>query len=147
MSESGKEEKFEDLKSRMTMIVEIDYKSLEEKYKDTKGLNKLKEEAKLEQVYIGAIKIRDHFPDVSKVSEAILTEFYELDPSKNPYREIRKLSASLQNVQYGIVKRKNCTSYEWKERLGSRHSGWLKDGENEKDFIELIFAHRPEKDG
>ena len=22
-----------------------------------------------------------------------------------------------------------------------------KDGENEKDFIELIFAHRPEKDG
>jgi len=143
--EEKKEEKLPDFKSRMTIIVDMDYKSLEEKYKNEPGVAQLKKEAKLEQVYIGAIKIRDHFPDVSKVSEAILEEFYKLDPSKNPYREIRKLAASLQNVQYGIVKRKNCTSYEWEERLGSRHSSWLEE-EKKEDFIELIFAHRPERE-
>lgn len=144
--EEKKEEKLPDFKSRMTIIVDMDYKSLEEKYKNEPGVAQLKKEAKLEQVYIGAIKIRDHFPDVSKVSEAILKKFYELDPSDNPYREIRKLAASLQNVQYGIVKRKNCTSYEWKERLGPEYSDWSNEEENEKDFIELIFAHRPEKE-
>lgn len=148
-SASKEEEKLPDFKSRMTMKVEIDYKSLEKKYKNSPGLDTLEKEAKLEQVYLGAIKIRDNFPDVSKVDKAILEEFYELDPSKNPYREIRKLAASLQNVQYGIVKRKNCTSYEWEDRFKKKYEGEYKNKYKEwlngkEDLIELKFA-KPRK--
>jgi hypothetical protein len=133
----------------MTIRVDMDYESLKEKYEREHGTAQLEKEARLEQVYIGAIKIRDNFPDVSKVSKAILKKFHKLDPWDNSYREIRKLAASLQNVQYGIVKRKNCTSYEWKERLEklqTDYSKWLNKEEGEKDFVDLILARPSEKE-
>ena len=69
-----------------------------------------------------------------------------MDPSKNPARKIRKLSESLQNVQYGGVKKSNCTSFEWKELLKELHEyqdksylDWYTLEEKKGDYVQLYF--------
>jgi len=102
-------EKLSDFKSRVTMIEEIDFKSLNSRITDTKRLG---DEARLEQVYLGATMIGKHFSDVQEVSKEILQWFYKQDPSKQPARRIRKHAASLRNVQYGKITRANCEDWE-----------------------------------
>jgi cytidylate kinase len=107
-------EKLSDFKSRMTIIENIDFKSLALTTKDTE---RLQNEARLEQVYLGAAMIGRHFPDVQKVTKEILDHFHKLDPAEAPARAIRKLAGSLRNVQYGSVSRANCESWdiEWED--------------------------------
>jgi len=101
-------EKLSDFKSRVTMIEEIDFKSLNSEKTDTE---RLQDEARLEQVYLGASMITKHFSDVQEVSKEILEWFHRQDPSKEPARKIRKYAASLRNVQYGKITRVNCESW------------------------------------
>jgi hypothetical protein len=106
-------EKLSDFKSRVTMIEKIDYTSLNSDGTDTKLLT---DQARLEQVYLGATMIGKHFSDVKEVSKEILEWFHRQDPSKEPARKIRKHVASLRNVQYGKITRVNCESWDKKER-------------------------------
>jgi hypothetical protein len=114
-------DKFSDFKSRITIDAKIGYDSLMSKTKEN--------EARLEQVYIGATMIHKHFPDVKQISKAILSEFNKLDPSETPARKMLKWATCLQNVQYGKVSRKNC--HNW---------GKLKwNDEEDLEFIDLDF--------
>lgn len=106
-------EKLSDFKSRVTIIEEIDYKSLSAKATDSERLS---DEARLEQVYLGASMIGRHFSDVRQVSKEILEWFHRQDPAKQPARNIRKHAAGLRNVQYGKITRANCEGWgAWPE--------------------------------
>jgi hypothetical protein len=115
-------EKREDFESRMTMIQKIDYKSLQ----DERGRvgerdgHVLDEEAKLEQVYLGAKRINDFFNDVTQIDIDVLKAFWSLSPETVPARKIGRLAASLRNVQYGRVHKGNCISLEWHELIDSK---------------------------
>ena len=114
-------EKLSDFQSRMTMLESVDYESLRSEYKDSE---KLQNEGKLEQVYLGATMIREHFSDVQSVSKEVLEQFHKFDPAETPSRKIRKLAASLRNVQYGRIIRENCDNWEdveWKDDEGYYH--------------------------
>ena len=119
------QEKMKDFQSRMTMIEKIDYASLKEMY-----LNKedLAIEARLEQVYLGAIMIRKYFSDMQYVSKGILTQFRKQEPSEAPARKIQRLVASLNNVQYGKVTKENC-----------RNWGDLKWEKGDDELVKLVF--------
>jgi len=134
-----KGEKLSDFKSRITMIEKIDYKSLQFKYGDLRE-SELKDEARLEQVYLGASMIHDIFSDVREVSQDVLNLFYQLDPEEVPAREIRKLVLSLQNVQYGRVNKKNCNSPEWEKEKEDLGLDWDETEEAEEKFVKLYFA-------
>jgi ATPase family associated with various cellular activities (AAA) len=139
--ESG--EKLSDFKSRMTMIERIDYASLavpdpdeDEEWKDdpaarSRRAYELEMEAKLEQVYLGAMMIRSQFSDVQEVSREVLEQFYRLEPEKAPARRIRQMAVSLRNVQYGRVTRENCA--EWRIR------NWGSDPLG-RDPVTLVFS-------
>jgi hypothetical protein len=106
-------QKLSDFKSRMTMIERIDYRSLRNEYDNKERLDR---EARLEQVYLGAILLQQAIPDVAAVEYAVLDQFYIMDPSDSPARAIRKRVALLSDVQYGTVTRKNCEDWgpvEW----------------------------------
>jgi hypothetical protein len=120
-------EKLSDFKSRVTMIEEIDFRSLNSEKTDTE---RLQDEARLEQVYLGATMIRKHFSDVQEVSKEILEWFHRQDPSKQPARKIRKYAASMRNVQYGKITRANCEG--WSEELPH-----IEDGEKP---VKLVFG-------
>jgi hypothetical protein len=106
---SGKKgDKVEDFKSRMTMIAQFDYESLSKKREDAT----LIDDARLEQVYLGASLIRQLYPDVRLVSESVLKVFHKLDPAKAPARTIRKLIRLLRSVQYGKITEENCRPWE-----------------------------------
>ena len=110
----GAGEKLSDFKSRVTMIEQIDYKSLNSERADTERLG---DEARLEQVYLGATMIGKHFSDVKEARKEILEWFHRQDPSKEPARKIRKHVASMRNVQYGKITKENCQGWEdrWPE--------------------------------
>ncbi len=102
-------EKLSDFRSRMTLQERIDFESLEDAYRHDTSL--LQSEARLEQVYLGAVMIHRFFPDVVEVSEAVLRQFHKLNPAEGPARTIRRMCESLKDVQYGRVSKKNCE--EW----------------------------------
>jgi hypothetical protein len=102
-------EKLSDFKSRMMLIESIDFKSLSSNCKDT---NRLQNQARLEQVYLGATLIKHHYSDVHEISKEVLQQFFILDPSEAPARRIAKMASALRNVQYGRITRKNCTYWE-----------------------------------
>ncbi|MFZ2650497.1 MAG: AAA family ATPase [Burkholderiaceae bacterium] len=122
---SDRKEKLSDFESRMSQVKRIDYESLKT---ESAGKKQFEATAKLEQVYLGAIMIRRYFPDVTRVSEAVLRHFYGMNPAEVPARHIRRLCTTLQNVQYGEVSRRNCE--EW----GAKN--WPK---GDKSFVELNF--------
>ncbi|MDS4042292.1 MAG: hypothetical protein RKP20_14060 [Candidatus Competibacter sp.] len=127
-NDKTKKEKREDFESRMTMIERIDYKSMfENRIVGRTGID-LKHEAKLEQVYLGAKRINDAFNDVKQIDRDILKAFYELEPEEAPARRIKRLAASLENVQYGRVHKGNCTSLEWQKVIDEN----------------ILLEHRPE---
>lgn len=106
---SGKKgDKVEDFKSRMTVIARFDYQSLSLRRDDAT----LIDDARLEQVYLGASLIRQLYPDVGLVSESVLNVFHKLDPAKAPARTIRQLIRSLRSVQYGKITAENCRAWE-----------------------------------
>ncbi|MBW2603317.1 MAG: AAA family ATPase [Deltaproteobacteria bacterium] len=115
-----KGEKISDFESRMTLIREIDLTSLIGSFgrSSTEG-RKILHQAKLEQVYLGATMIRKFFPDVSIVDYNVLEYFYNKDPFKRPFREIRRECSALKNVQFGRVSKKNFRQIDpdrWSER-------------------------------
>lgn len=129
----GAADKLPDFISRMTMTERIDYKSLKKLY--GRNTSQIQDEARLEQVYLGATMIRRHFPDVQEVTREVLERFHAIDPEgESPARTIRKLAASLRNVQYGKVSKENCAAWEeivdWPVRTS-------KDG---AQFVKLIFG-------
>jgi len=128
--EVKKMDKLSDFESRMTMIERIDFGSLAEAYK--KDSERLQREARLEQVYLGAVMIHHFFSDVTKISSAVLKQFGKLDPAESPARKIRGMAEALKDVQYGSVSRINCES--WKDAT------WEK---NEDDNI-FVHVHFPE---
>jgi hypothetical protein len=101
-------EKFSDFNSRMTLREEIDYKSLYSKGKNKNERNRIEHEAKLEQLYLGAVLIRTYFPDVNEVSLNILKYLYNQKPEEESSRELRNIIRSLRNVQYGRITCNNC---------------------------------------
>lgn len=107
-----KGEKLSDFKSRMTMIEKIDYQSLRNAYSNKA---KLDEEARLEQVYLGAIMLQNTIPDVSVVDYEVLKQFHIMDPAESPARAIRKRVTLLTNVQYGTITKVNCVNWEGAE--------------------------------
>ncbi len=124
-----KAEKLSDLESRMTLQRSIDYSSLE-------AASGFREEfyaqARLEQVYLGALMIRRQHPDVHTVTREVLKYFHGLNPAGKPARRIRKLVAGLRNVQYGRVSRKNCVSWN--------KTGWPRKSKKNSGPIKLNFG-------
>ena len=108
-------EKREDFESRMTLHEKIDYKSMMNKRIGERTVGDVTNEAKLEQVYIGAQMINNAFRDVTRIDLDIIKAFALLDPSVAPGRKVKRMASSLQNVQYGRVNKGNCTSLEWKD--------------------------------
>lgn len=102
-----KGEKLSDFRSRMTMTLKIDFGALQsdEKFK----------EARLEQIYLGATMVHKFFPDIQYISREVLKQFQSLNPSEAPARKLLKWASSLQNVQYGIITKENCGSWEGTE--------------------------------
>jgi hypothetical protein len=100
-------EKMSDFKSRMSAIALIDYPSIKAAYGED-NVTTLNQQAKLEQVYLGAMMIRAQFSDVQQVSLEILKHFHHFHPDKTPAREIRRAVSSLRNVRYGKITRENC---------------------------------------
>lgn len=126
--ELRKAEKLSDFKSRVSLIKAIDYKSL----KGAAGPGeRFYSEARLEQVYLGAVMLRSSYSDIGRVSMEVLQYFQSLDPSEAPARKIRKLIESLENVQYGTVtRRKNCRNWQGGE--------WA-DTPQAKELVRLEF--------
>ena len=122
-------EKLSDFRSRVSLIKAIDYKSL----KSAAGPgNRFYAEARLEQVYIGAVMLRSAYSDIGRVSMDVIRYFQSLDPSEAPARKIRKLVETLENVQYGTVtKKKNCRNWQGGE--------WADTPEVEEELIRLEF--------
>jgi hypothetical protein len=110
-------DKASDFQSRMSMIEKIDFQSLVERYSD--HTERIKDQARLEQVYLGASLIRNYFSDVSAISFDVLNEFYKLEPLEQPSRTIRKWATALSNVQHGLVTSANCQN--WGERSWDRN--------------------------
>lgn len=121
-------DKLSDFNSRMTLIEKIDINSLLAK-KSGEDEIRLINEAKLEQVYLGALMIRNYFPDVNEVSYSILKYLYELDPKRQSARKVRRLIQTLRNVQYGRIMLNNCTQ-EW---VG------LKNNRKDETMVKLIY--------
>lgn len=110
-------EKLSDFESRMSLVRRIDYGSLK---KGGKADKRLQDQARLEQVYLGATLVHRYFPDVTMISEAVLRAFHSIDPSTSPARKIRRMCASLKDVQYGTVSKRNCDAWndvEFEERI------------------------------
>jgi ATPase family protein associated with various cellular activities (AAA) len=138
-------EKLSDFKSRMTMIERIDYASLadpdpdddeDDEWKDDSSARsrrayELEMEARLEQVYLGAMMIRSQFSDVQEVRREVLEQFYKLEPEHAPARKIRQMAVSLRNVQYGRITRANCL--EWRIR------NWGTDPLGQ-ELVTLVFS-------
>ena len=130
--------KLPDFLARLTMKVDLDYRSLfrqagEERQKG------IEQEARLEQVYLGATMIGKYHPDVTHVSRAVLQQFYGLTPSpddaaKAPARLIRKLVTLLSDIRGGRVSLKNADRW------------WTEDGiarsqyDSDDSWVELVFA-------
>jgi hypothetical protein len=93
----------------MTMIKSIDYESLKNQTQDKV---KMENEARLEQVYLGATIIRKMYPDVQWVGYDVLERFHDENPAESPARNIAKKVAALTNVQYGRITRANCSMWE-----------------------------------
>jgi len=128
-------EKLSDFKSRMMLIEKIDFKSLKSKCQDT---NRLQNQARLEQVYLGAKLIKHHYSDVQEISEEVLKQFHILDPEESPARRIAKMATSLRNVQYGRITRKNCSYWEnvqWPDKKEKDK----KEKDKEENMVKLIF--------
>lgn len=90
----------------------------------------LRNEAELEQVYMGASMIHVAFPDVSEIEESVLNEFRRLKGEKSAARDIRKMAWSLKNVQHRRVTEENCGAWGvFENREG--------DG---KDMVKLNFG-------
>lgn len=102
-------EKLSDYKSRMSMIRRIDFQSLRDASKD-KGV--MESQAKLEQVYIGALMIKKYYSDVKEISQDVLEKFYQENPLEAPARSIAKKVSLLKNVQYGRITPQNCSLWE-----------------------------------
>ena len=111
-----KSDKQSDFISRMTLHEEIDIASIRKRAKgDT---NRVDSQAKLEQVYLGALMIRRYFPEVRRVSKDVLKIFHDLNPSDQPARTIRRTVAGLENVSFGVVRLGNVRA----EDIGRRKS-------------------------
>jgi cytidylate kinase len=133
--ETKKKEKMSDFESRMDMIARIDFKSLTSEYKGEEGEKQLRDEARLEQVYLGASMIKSFFPEVQEISVEILQKFHKLNPTKSPTRKIRRLASLLHNVQYGKVTVDNCDNWEgegitWREKTAEK---------KEDRLVKLVF--------
>jgi hypothetical protein len=131
------DEKLGDFKSRMELIERIDYKSLSTNSKSNYAVE-LQSQARLEQVYLGATLIKQFFSDVQEVSYEVLKYFYRMNPADAPARKIRKLAASLQNVQYGRISRENCNNWE--------NEYWQEVDKNSKEdqmYVKLVFLPPP----
>jgi len=105
-------EKLSDFNSRMTLREKIDYQSIYDIGKNKNEKNRIEHQAKLEQLYLGAVLIRSYFPDVNEISFNILKYLYIQKPEDESSRELRKLIRSLRNVQYGRITCNNCGP-EW----------------------------------
>jgi hypothetical protein len=102
-------DKVEDFKARMTMIAQFDFQGLLRQRNKNVSLS---DDARREQVYLGASIIKRLYPDVDLVSCGVLERFHNLDPAQAPARTIRKLIMLMRNVQYGKVTERNCTAWE-----------------------------------
>ena len=120
-------EKRADFEKRMTLYTKIDYRSLNENRIGERNKVDVINEAKLEQVYLGAQMINNAFKDVNQIDEEVLKAFAMLEPSEAPARSIKRMANSLENVQYGRVHKGNCTSLEWVDfiagTLGAERQG------------------------
>ncbi len=114
-------EKGADFKSRMTMTAEFDFASLKRKRDDAT----LIDDARREQVYLGAFLVHQLFPDVTRISRSVLSVFHNLDPAEAPARIIRNRIMMLRNVQYGKITPQNCGA--WGIRL------------DEDPLVDLVF--------
>lgn len=119
-------EKLSDYKSRMSMIRRIDFQALRDGSKD-KGI--MESQAKLEQVYIGALMTKKYYSDVKEISWDVLEKFYQENPLDAPARSIAKKVSLLKNVQYGRITPENCDLWE--------RVSWTKERTNV--MVKLLF--------
>ncbi len=120
-------DKVSDFESRLTKIYSFDYQTLQKErmraqeardgqvahvYADTtpvqllyreRKTSELPDEARLEQVYLGAMMIHREYPDVERVSKSVLERFHDFPPESSPARQIRGEINALRNVQYGTI--------------------------------------------
>ena len=77
------------------------------------------------------------------LDEAILEVFFNLAPETAPARRIRKLATSLENVQYGRVDRRNCTSSEWQDIIKTlpddKRKLWTNEPPGDVKWIDLVL--------
>lgn len=131
-------EKRQDFESRLTMLERIDYASM---LKETDDRVRLQNQVRLEQVYLGAKMINDAFNDVHWIDRDLLDLFRVLPPDTAPARRIKRLAASLENVQYGRVHKGNCTSQEWQEVLDGKRDAWARpDAAEAAEYVEIDLS-------
>jgi len=125
-------DKIDDFISRMTIIGQFDFKTLKELLKQQHRDLALNDQARLEQIYLGATMIRRLYPDVDHVAKGVLKRFHDLDPEESPARKIRNLVMMLKNVQYGKITERNCSEWE-SPPLG------------ESSLVKLVFEARADR--
>ena len=104
-----KSDKYSDFESRMTAVERLDFASLQAAYRHNSAT--LQSEARLDQVYVGVLSILKLYPDVTRISQAVLEQFYNLNPAGSPARKIRRMCEALRDVQYGMVSKRNCDNW------------------------------------
>jgi len=96
--------KYEDFATRMAYHQSIDYRSLVQNCGQRNDMKeRIKREAKLEQIYIGASLIHHCHPGVEWVKLEILHRFYLHEPLENPARRIRRQVEQIRNVRNGRI--------------------------------------------
>ncbi len=143
-------DKVSDFESRLTKIYRFDYQTLQEErkraqearegqvahvyvdtapvqlpYRDRKTSD-LPHEARLEQVYLGAMMIHREYPDIDRVSKSVLKHFHDFPPETSPARQMRGEINALRNVQYGTI-----TGANWEKPLLEKRG--------DDELVRLVF--------
>lgn len=109
------ETKIRDFDDRITYADGIDLASLEQKV-GTEQKRELHREARLEQVYLGALMIREHFPGVRYISRALLKKFFndvppvDDDTKRSGSRTLAKQVSLLRNIDGDTVRLSDWTT-------------------------------------
>jgi hypothetical protein len=119
------DDKAPDFLSRMSLITRIDYRSMIADV-PTRNRKAFREEAGLEQIYLGVSQIARQYPHVRELDRALLGSFFACDPS-GAAREIRRLVTQLKDVKGDRVGRSNCARWP-KNRQPTGDEEWIEIG-------------------
>jgi hypothetical protein len=135
--------KYSDFRSRLTARYELDYASLREYYRNHGGVDQLEDEARREQVYIGAMAIRSAHPSTRRVEERVLNLLWGLPPESTPARKIIRAAQNLHNVQGGHVGLSNFDGSSFEE-IEAHSKAWASVSQLPAGEMVALVSNPPE---